>query len=180
MLQDVERLTNSEMNSMDPLKSVIRDIQIFFDALRLQCEYVLKTPLIWQALTKWHATGASVSIGLLWLLGFGWSLVLSTASLPLSIMSYNVSRFLGNNFMDAYDVYMYQWHELRYNLTSKSFCSMCVQTKVAKVRTISWSPVSWNSDPSYWWVRGWNHRISYLYRVVSDKFFPVHNSCYVV
>ena len=31
--------------------------------------------------------------------------VLSTASLLLSIMPYNVSRFLGINFMDAYDVY---------------------------------------------------------------------------
>ena len=41
-------------------------------------------------------------------LGFwvwGWGVVLSTASLPLSNMPYNVSRFLGIIFMDAYDVY---------------------------------------------------------------------------
>ena len=31
--------------------------------------------------------------------------VLFTASLLLSIMPYNVSRFLGINFMNAYDVY---------------------------------------------------------------------------
>ena len=37
--------------------------------------------------------------------GRGWGVVLSTASLLLSIMPYNVSRFLGINFMDAYDVY---------------------------------------------------------------------------
>ena len=35
----------------------------------------------------------------------GWGVVLSTASLLLSIMPYNVSRFLGINFMEAYDVY---------------------------------------------------------------------------
>ena len=46
-----------------------------------------------------------LSIGLPWLLGLGWGVVLSTASLLLSIITYNVSRFLGINFMDAYDVY---------------------------------------------------------------------------
>ena len=51
------------------------------------------------------------------------------------VMRYNVSWFLGINFMDAYNIY--QNHELRHNLTSKSLCSMCVQTKVAKVRAIS-------------------------------------------
>ena len=41
-------------------------------------------------------------------LGFwawGWGVVLSMASLLLSIMPYSVSRFLGINFKDAYDVY---------------------------------------------------------------------------
>ena len=38
-------------------------------------------------------------------LGLGWGVVLSTALLLLSIMPYNVSRFLGINSMDAYDVY---------------------------------------------------------------------------
>ena len=42
-----------------------------FDAFRVQWKHVLKTPLIWQAFTKWHATGASVSSGLPWLLGLG-------------------------------------------------------------------------------------------------------------
>ena len=36
---------------------------------------------------------------------WGWGVVLSMVSLLLSIMPYNVSRFLGINFMDAYDVY---------------------------------------------------------------------------
>ena len=53
----------------------------------------------------WHATGASVSIGLPWLLGLRWGVVLSMVSLLLSIMPYNVSRFLSIKFMDAYDVY---------------------------------------------------------------------------
>ena len=60
-------------------------------------------------------------------LGFwawGWGVVLSTASLLLSVMPYNVSRFLGISFMDAYDVY--QLHKLRHNLTSKSLCAACV------------------------------------------------------
>ena len=37
--------------------------------------------------------------------GLRWGVVLSTASLLLSIMPYNVSRFLGINLMNAYDVY---------------------------------------------------------------------------
>ena len=35
----------------------------------------------------------------------GWGVLLSTASLLLSVMPCNVSRFLGINFMNAYDVY---------------------------------------------------------------------------
>ena len=49
--------------------------------------------------------GVNVSIALPCLLDLGWGVVLSTASLLLSIMPYNVSRFLGINFTDAYDVY---------------------------------------------------------------------------
>ena len=35
----------------------------------------------------------------------GWGVVLSTASLLLSIMPYNASQFPGINFLNAYDVY---------------------------------------------------------------------------
>ena len=71
--QDVESLTNSEMSSIaklpsvNHLKSAIRDIRIW--CLQVTMEAGPKTPLIWQAFTKWHATGLSVSIGLPWLLG---------------------------------------------------------------------------------------------------------------
>ena len=61
-----------------------------------------KTPLIWQAFTKWHAIRVDRS-ALAFGLGGGCSTlqgVVTAISMP-----YNVSRFLGINLMDAYDVY---------------------------------------------------------------------------
>ena len=52
-----------------------------------------------------------------------WGVLLSTALLLLSNMSYNVSQFLGIIFMDIYDVY--QLHELWHSLTA-NHCAACV------------------------------------------------------
>ena len=75
MLQDVESQTNSEMSSIAILPSLnhlnLPSVISKFDAFRLQWKHVIKTPLIWQAFTKWHTIGASMSIGLPWLLGLG-------------------------------------------------------------------------------------------------------------
>ena len=51
---------------------------------------------------------------------------------------------------------------------NKNLISPFSYTANSRPQMISWSPVNWN------------HRISYLYHVVSDKFFSMHNSCYVL
>ena len=86
MLQDVESLTNSEMGSIAILHNLnhLKSATNLTDVYKMACNRCVR---------------------LAWLLGLGWGIVLSTASLLLSIMSYNVSRFLGINFMDAYDGY---------------------------------------------------------------------------
>ena len=89
---------------MNHLKFAIRDIQIW--CLQGTMEACLKNTTnltdVYKMACNWcvRVDRSALAFGL-----GGWGIVLSTASLLLSIMPYNVSRFLGINFMDAYDVY---------------------------------------------------------------------------
>ena len=87
--------------SLNHLKSAIRDIQNLMPSCTMEACPKNTTNLIGV-----YKMACNQCVCVDWsALAFGLGVVLSMASLLLSIMPYSVSRFLGINFMDAYDIY---------------------------------------------------------------------------